>query len=75
MNDQDRDLIERLIPEDPDLKDLWENHLLYSEQVKRLENMNVRTPQEEQTLKQLKKQKLDGKTKLMTLLDKYRANS
>ena len=44
-------------------------------QVEKLEAKSFRTPTEEQTLKQLKKQKLEGKTKLMELLDSHRAGA
>ena len=62
-----------MLPSDPELKSLWEDHMLYSMQVEKLEGKSFCTPTEEQTLKQLKKQKLEGKTQLMALLDKHRA--
>ena len=40
-------------------------------QVEKLEAKAYRTPTEEQTLKQLKKQKLEGKTRLHAILDGY----
>lgn len=73
MEERDIQLIEKYSTTDPDLKDLWEDHLLYQKQVDKLETRPYRTPSEEQTLKQLKKQKLEGKTRLESLLDKYRA--
>ena len=73
MDQHEIELIEQLLPTDPELKSLWEDHMLYSKQVEKLENKTFRTPTEEQTLKQLKKQKLEGKTQLMALLDKHRA--
>ena len=54
-----------------ELKDLWEDHILYEKQVEKLESKAYRTPMEEQTLKQLKKQKLEGKTRLHAILDGY----
>ena len=41
-------------------------------QVEKLEHKAFRTPTEEQTLKQLKKQKLEGKTQLMAILDRLK---
>ena len=41
------------------------------QQVEKLEAKAYRTPTEEQTLKQLKKQKLEGKTRLHAILDGY----
>lgn len=73
MDQHDIELIEKMLPSDPELKSLWEDHMLYSKQVDKLESKSFRTPTEEQTLKQLKKQKLEGKTQLMALLDKHRA--
>ena len=49
--------------------------LTHIEKVEKLEAKSFRTPTEEQTLKQLKKQKLEGKTKLMELLDSHRAGA
>ena len=73
MEQNDVMLIEKYAENDPDLKALWEDHVLFEKQVEKLESRPYRTPAEEQSLKQLKKQKLDGKTRLEALLDKYRA--
>ncbi len=72
MEQTDRDLIEKIAENDPEIRELWEDHMLYSKQVTKLESKPFRTPTEEQTLKQLKKQKLEGKTSLVDLLDKYK---
>lgn len=69
MDQHELDLLEKYAPNDPELKSLWEDHLLYEKQVEKLESKRVLTPTEQQTLKQLKKQKLEGKTKLMHILD------
>jgi len=69
MDQHEIDLLEKYAPTDPELKSLWEDHVLYEKQVEKLESKAYRTPTEEQTLKQLKKQKLEGKTKLMDILD------
>ena len=69
------ELLEQYAKNDPELKSLWEDHLLYEKQIEKLENKPYRTPIEAQTLKQLKKQKLDGKTRFMAILDKYRAQA
>ncbi|WP_296303856.1 DUF465 domain-containing protein [uncultured Desulfovibrio sp.] len=73
MDQHEIELLEKLAPTDPELKSLWEDHVLYEKQVEKLEAKAFRTPTEEQTLKQLKKQKLEGKTRLMELLDRHRA--
>lgn len=69
MDQHETDLLEKYAASDPELKELWEDHLLYEKQVDKLDSKHYRTPTEDQTLKQLKKQKLEGKTKLMALLD------
>ena len=64
-------LLEKYSAINPELKDLWEDHILYEKQVEKLEAKSYRTPMEELTLKQLKKQKLEGKTRLHAILDGY----
>lgn len=64
-------LLEKYAAVNPELKGLWEDHILYEKQVEKLEAKAYRTPTEEQTLKQLKKQKLEGKTRLHAILDGY----
>ncbi len=71
MDTHEKELLEKYAENDPELQDAWDDHLLYSKQVTKLEGKGFRTPTEEQTLKQLKKQKLEGKTRLISLLDKY----
>lgn len=72
MDQHELDLLEKYMPTDPELKSLWEDHLLYEKQLEKLESKSFLTPSEQQTLKQLKKQKLDGKTKLMDILDQLK---
>ena len=72
MEQEELQLVEQYSKEDPELKSLWEEHVLYEKQVAKLESKPFLTPDEEQSLKLLKKQKLDGKTRLHDLLNKYR---
>ncbi len=74
MEAREKELLEKYAETDPELKDAWDDHLLYSKQVSKLEGKHYRTPTEEQTLKQLKKQKLEEKTRLINLLEKYTEN-
>ncbi|MDE5832453.1 MAG: DUF465 domain-containing protein [Desulfovibrio sp.] len=69
MDQHELELLEKYAPEDPELKSLWDDHLLYEKQIEKLESKKILTPAEQQTLKQLKKQKLEGKTRLMDILD------
>ena len=70
MEERDLKLIEKFAPLNPELKDLWENHILFTKQLEKLESQAYRTPEEEQKMKTLKVQKLEGKTKLMDLLER-----
>lgn len=70
MEQRETLLLEKYAPTHPELKELWDDHILYEKKVEQLEARAYRTPGEEQTLKQLKKQKLEGKTRLHDLLDK-----
>ena len=70
MEERDLKLIEKFAPLNPELKDLWENHILFTKQLEKLEAQAYRTPEEEQKMKTLKVQKLEGKTKLMDLLER-----
>ena len=75
MEPHEIELLEKYAENDPELKALWDDHLLYEKQIEKLESKPYRTPTEAQTLKQLKKQKLDGKTKFMAILDTYRSRA
>ena len=72
MEKRDSDLLEQYVGTNPELTALWEDHILYEKQIEKLEAKPFRTPTEEMQLKQLKKQKLDGKTKMHDLLDQLR---
>jgi hypothetical protein len=72
MDQQELAILEKYAATDPELKSLWEDHVLYEKQVEKLEGKGFRSPTEEQTLKQLKKQKLEGKTQLMAVLDRLK---
>ena len=72
MDQHELELLTKYAATDPELKSHWEDHVLYEKQVEKLEGKPFRTPTEEQTLKQLKKQKLEGKTQLMAILDRIK---
>lgn len=73
MDKNELQLLEKLAPAHPDLQSLWDEHILYEKQLEKLEGKAYRTPQEDQQVKEIKKQKLDGKTRLVALLDQYAA--
>ena len=72
MDQREKELLEKYKETNPELRALWEEHVLYSSQVEKLEAKSFRTPTEEQTLKQLKKQKREGKNNMMDILDKIK---
>ncbi len=71
MDQRELDLIVKLADAHPDVKSLWDEHLLFEKQLEKLESKPYRSPGEEQELRLLKKQKLEGKTKLVELLHRY----
>lgn len=73
MDQREQALMEKYAPLDEDLRVLRDEHTLYEKQLEKLEAKAYRTPAEEQQVKQLKKQKLEGKTKMVAILDSYAA--
>jgi len=71
MDQRERDLLEKYAPQDEELRTLQGEHTLYGKQLEKLESKPYRTPAEDIQMKQLKKQKLEVKTKLVTILEKY----
>lgn len=72
MEQYELELIAKYGKQDHELGKLWEQHLEYEKQVEKLESKTNLTPQEDSELKQIKKLKLAGKTKIQQLLEKYR---
>lgn len=72
MDALELELINKYAEKDEELKGLWNEHQLFEKQLEKLEGKNYRTPAEDMQVKELKKQKLDGKTKLVAMLDRYR---
>jgi len=65
-------LIEKFRGQDTELRDLYDQHVEYEKMLEKLEGKPYLSPTQHQEIKQLKKKKLAGKTKLQYLLDKYR---
>lgn len=72
MEQADLVLIERYQEQDPELKALWDQHQEYERILLKFEGRPYLSPTQTQEIKQLKKKKLAGKTKLQLVLDKYR---
>lgn len=71
MDQRERELLEKYAPQDEELRALQGEHALYDKQLEKLESKSYRTPAEDLQVKQLKKQKLDAKTKLVAILERY----
>jgi uncharacterized protein YdcH (DUF465 family) len=72
MENSERTLIEKFADQDTELRALWLQHQDYEKMIVKLEGKPFQSPVVEQEIKELKKKKLAGKTKLQALLDKYR---
>jgi len=72
MEAKDLELIQKHEAEDAELKALWDQHVGYGQMLEKLESKTYVSQTETQEIKELKKKKLAGKTKLQGLLDKYR---
>lgn len=73
MEPQELAIIEKNLNNDAELKALWDLHLDYERRLDKLSKKPYLTPSEEADVKELKKKKLAGKTKLQTLLNKYKS--
>lgn len=73
MEQQYLQLVEKFASQDAELKSLWDEHILFEKQLEKLEGKSYLSPAEEKSVKELKKQKLDGKTRIHAILDRYRA--
>ena len=72
MDPKDRELVERLLPEIPELKNLWEEHLKFEKRLEKLDHKNYLTPIDWQEKKKLQLAKLTGKTRMEQILEKNR---
>jgi uncharacterized protein len=72
MEQRDLDLIATYGEADPELKSLYEEHVAFEKILEKMEGKAFRTPSEETELREIKKKKLSGKTRIETLLRKYR---
>lgn len=72
MEQKDIAVLEKNLENDVELQTLWEEHQFFEKQLEKFESKPFLTPQEEGVVKEIKKKKLAGKTKLQGLLDKYR---
>lgn len=72
MDQRDLELIAKYGEADPELKSLYEEHRAFEKILDKMEGKPFLTPSEETELREIKKKKLTGKTRIETLLMKYR---
>jgi hypothetical protein len=73
METKDEDLIKQLIAQDAELKEHYEEHLDLERRLADLTRRLYLTPEQEIEKKQLQKRKLQGKDRIMEILDKHRS--
>ncbi|WP_018125422.1 DUF465 domain-containing protein [Desulfovibrio oxyclinae] len=71
MEAREIELIEKFQVEDAELKALYEQHVQYEKLLNKLEAKSYLSSAEQQEVKELKKKKLAGKTKLQSMLEHY----
>lgn len=72
MEKRDEELLEQLIPLEPELKALWDQHQKYEKRLEKLERKNYLNPEDQQEKKKLQLEKLMGKTRIEQILMKHR---
>ncbi|WP_462324356.1 DUF465 domain-containing protein [Desulfoplanes sp.] len=72
MEQRDLELIAKYSEQDEELKGLWKEHLAFENYVEKMASKPFLTPEEDRELKNIKKQKLSGKTKMIALLKKHK---
>lgn len=69
MEQRDIERIEQLAAQDSQVNALWTQHNEYKKLIAKMESKSYLSETESQEVKELKKKKLAGKTKLQALLD------
>ncbi|NLY41779.1 MAG: DUF465 domain-containing protein [Desulfovibrionales bacterium] len=72
MEQHDLELVATLMGRDEELKALWEQHVEFEKILERYAGKIALTPTEEMEVKEFKKKKLAGRTKIQELLEKYK---
>lgn len=73
MEKKDEELIQTLLPHDPELKQYYDEHLELEAQLADLNRKVYLTPEQDLEKKQIQKRKLQGKDRIMQILEKHRA--
>ena len=72
MEQREIEIIEQLVGQDSEINALWNQHNEYKKLIDKMESKSYLSETETQEVKELKKKKLAGKTKLQALLDKHK---
>jgi uncharacterized protein len=75
MEKKEEELIQSLLPRDPELKQYYEEHLQLEQRLAEFNRKVYLTPEQELEKKQLQKRKLSGKDRIMEILDKHRSTA
>lgn len=74
MEENDLQLIRKLIPKNKELKVLWDEHLGYEEKLDLLNKRRYLSTEEEMKRKEIQKLKLKGKDRIAEILRDYRTS-
>ncbi len=72
MEQQDLELVATHLEHDEERKALWEEHVGFERILERYSGKAALSPGEDLEVKEYKKKKLAGKTKIQALLEKYK---
>jgi len=72
MDSRDLELINKLTDSDAELRALYNEHVAFGKLIEKLESKPYLNPTEDLEVKELKKKKLAGKTRIQDILENYR---
>lgn len=72
MDSRDLELITKHSESDAELRALWDEHVAFGKLIDKLESKPYLNATEDLEVKELKKKKLAGKTRITSILEKYR---
>ncbi len=75
MEKSDEELIQQLLPHNPELQQFYEEHAVLERQLAEFHRKLYLSPEQELEKKQLQKRKLAGKDRIMQILARHRASA
>ena len=75
MNADERALIERLVPGNAELAQLWKEHEQLEAELAQLRDRRFPTPEEDLREREIRKRKLAGRDRIQVILRAHRAES